>query len=151
MNPAAQDGTHEARRANAMRRSLVSVVFGAILAVVNPEGKVIEEGVEALQEMKLAKAVKTGHALDRQAEGRSTRQAFGDAQQARQADVFRQGDDRYVVRGPKSREHVLAREARRHITTINGRSRADHLGRLRNNTIQPVTEDEYEEFKRVYK
>jgi len=57
MNPAAQDGTHEARRANAMRRSLGSVLLGALLAVVNPEGKVMDEGLAALQEYRIGRSI----------------------------------------------------------------------------------------------
>jgi len=57
MNPSVHDGTHEARRVNAMRRSAVSVFFGALLAVIFPEGKAIDSGVEALQEARIARAV----------------------------------------------------------------------------------------------
>jgi len=60
MNPAAQDGTHEARRANAMRRSLGSVLFGAILAVVSPEGKVLEAAEEALTAARAARLARAG-------------------------------------------------------------------------------------------
>ena len=55
INPSVHDGTHEARRANAMRRSAVDVFFGALLAVVSPEGKLVEEVVDAVQEWKIAR------------------------------------------------------------------------------------------------
>ena len=57
-HPAMQNGTYEARRANAMRRSAVDVFFGALIAVVSPEGKIIDEAVEGFQAWKIARDLK---------------------------------------------------------------------------------------------
>jgi len=66
-----------------------------------------------------------------------------DVQRAGQRDVFVQPDDgRFVVRGPRGREHIIELNGE-HVTSVR-RPDAAHQARLRNGTIRPATDEEYQ-------
>jgi hypothetical protein len=88
------------------------------------------------------------HAVQRGKEGRRTGPAFGDAQKAKRPDVYKQRDGRYVVRGRNGREHIFEPDGT-HKTSID-RTKAAHEGKVRSGERTPVTEQEYEEFKKIF-
>ncbi len=85
------------------------------------------------------------HAKLRSAQGRPVGQVVNDAQRAGPKDVFVQPDGRYVVRGPKGREHIIEPNGE-HVTSLN-RPDSAHVGRLRDGTIRPATEEEFDALK----
>jgi hypothetical protein len=69
-----------------------------------------------------------------------------DIQRAGPRDVFVQpDDDRFVVRGPKAREHIIESDGE-HVTSLR-RPEAAHQARLRDGTIRPATDDEFQKVK----
>lgn len=82
---------------------------------------------------------RTDHARSRQAEGRPIGTAFQDVRGARQVDVFVQSDGRYVVRGPRGREHIFDTDGA-HITTLR-RSQSAHEMKLTRGERQPITRE----------
>jgi|GEM_PF-1524695 len=80
---------------------------------------------------------RTEHALRRQAEGRPVGTAFNDVQRASQADIFVQPDGRYVVRGPRGREHIFTADGI-HITTFS-RSQSTHDSKMARGERLPIT------------
>ena len=69
-----------------------------------------------------------------------------DIQNAGPRDVFVQVDDaRFVVRGPKGREHVLEADGE-HVTSIR-RPDAAHRARLNDAAIRPATAEELQKLK----
>lgn len=89
----------------------------------------------------------TEHAKERSEQGRRTGPAFNDAQRARMADVFVQDDGRWVLRGPKAREHIFLADGL--LLTSLDRSDAAHRGKVEAGERQPATTAQYEEFKKV--
>lgn len=88
------------------------------------------------------------HARQWQAEGRPVSPGFSDAQQAQLIDVFLQTNRRYVVRGPRGREHVFAADGT-HITSIN-RSRRAHQRLVALGKRIPVTLAQFQQFKELF-
>ena len=88
------------------------------------------------------------HAELRRAQGRRVGPAFNDAAQARQADVFIQPDGRYVVRGPRGREHIFEPNGE-HVTTLD-RPRKAHEGKVTRGQRQRVTDEEFSKFKELF-
>jgi hypothetical protein len=91
---------------------------------------------------------RSDHAVQRGKEGRRTGPAFGDAQRARQSDVYKQPDGRYVVRGRNGREHIFEPDGT-HVTSID-RPKAAHEGKVDRGERRPVTEQEFEEFQKIF-
>lgn len=89
------------------------------------------------------------HAQQRRTEGRRVSPGYGDAQQAQQSDVFIQPNQRYVVRGPRGREHVFDADGT-HITSID-RSRQAHHRLIRLGKRAPVTIEQFRQFKELFK
>jgi hypothetical protein len=86
------------------------------------------------------------HARLRSGQGRPIGEVVNDVQRAGRGDVFVQPDDgRYVVRGLSGREHVIEANAE-HVTSVR-RPDAAHQARLRDGTIRPATEEEFEKLK----
>lgn len=86
------------------------------------------------------------HARLRFGQGRPISDVVNDVQRVRQRDVFVQPDDgRYVVRGPKGREHIIEANGE-HVTSVRRPDAADHA-RLQNGTIRLSTEDEFQKLK----
>lgn len=82
------------------------------------------------------------HARLRAGQGRPIGEVVNDIQRARQQDVFVQpDDDRYVVRGPRGREHIIEVNGE-HVTSVR-RPDAAHQARLRDGTIRAATEIEF--------
>jgi hypothetical protein len=92
---------------------------------------------------------RSGHAQQRLEEGRRIRPGFGDAQQARPSQVYLQPDGRYVVRGPRGREHVFAADGA-HITSID-RSQRAHQKLVRSGKRTRVTLEQFHQFKELFK
>ena len=92
---------------------------------------------------------KIGHIRTRKTEGRPVGTAFNDAQKARQGDVFVQPDGRYVVRAPRGREHIFDHHGT-HITTVR-RSRTAHETNIMRSRRRPITHEEFEKFKELFK
>lgn len=89
---------------------------------------------------------RSAHARLRFALGRPIREVVNDVQTAGARDIFVQPDDgRFVIRGPKSREHIIESNGE-HITSVR-RPEAAHQARLRIATIRPATEDEIQTVK----
>lgn len=60
--------------------------------------------------------------------------------------MFVQPDDnRFVVRGPKGREHIIEASGE-HVTSVR-RPDAAHQARLQDGTIREATEDEFQKLK----
>jgi hypothetical protein len=69
-----------------------------------------------------------------------------DIQRATPRDVFVQEDDgRYVVRGPRGREHIIEADGE-HVTSVR-RPDAAHQARLRDGTIRAATGDEFDKLR----
>ena len=86
------------------------------------------------------------HARLRSCEGRPVGEVKSDIQRAGQRDVFVQTDDRrFVVRGPRGREHVIEPNGI-HVTSVR-RPDAAHQARLRGGTIRAATDDEFKTLK----
>jgi hypothetical protein len=88
------------------------------------------------------------HAQQRRTEGRRISPGYSDAQQAQASAVFLQPNGRFVVRGPRGREHVFARDGT-HITSID-RSHRAHLRLVRLGKRAPVTAEQFEQFKEQF-
>lgn len=102
-------------------------------------------GDEAGDESKYGIA-RSGHARLRSGQGRPIAQVINDVQRVGPQDVFVQPDDsRYVVRGPKSREHVIEAGGE-HVTSVR-RSDAAHQARFRAGVIRPATAEEFQRLK----
>jgi len=87
------------------------------------------------------------HARIRGSQGRPVGQVVNDIQRAGPGDVFVQPDDnRFVVRGPNAREHILEPDGE-HVTSIRPRTDSAHRVRLRDGTIRPATEEEFQRLK----
>jgi Domain of unknown function (DUF4157) len=89
------------------------------------------------------------HAELRRREGRRVGPALNDAQNARQADVFVQSDGRYVVRGPRGREHIFEPDGT-HITSLD-RTRNAHQAIIENGGRRYVSPEEFERFKKIFR
>ena len=86
------------------------------------------------------------HARLRFGQGRPVGQVVNDLQMAGQQDVFVQPDDgRFVVRGPKGREHIIELTGE-HVTSVR-RPEAAHQARLRDGSIRAATEEEFQALK----
>ncbi|MBL8741339.1 MAG: RHS repeat protein, partial [Myxococcales bacterium] len=86
---------------------------------------------------------RSDHAEIRNAEGRPVPNATNDLRNARDADIFvQEDDDRFVVRGPRGREHIIEQDGT-HVTSLE-RSNAAHLGRVRSGDRRPATAEEAE-------
>jgi hypothetical protein len=89
---------------------------------------------------------KTDHARLRSGQGRPIADVVNDVQRAGPRDVFVQPDDgRFVVRGPKGREHVIETTGE-HVTSVR-RTDSAHQGRLQAGRIRPATDEEFERLK----
>lgn len=91
------------------------------------------------------KLSRSDHAQKRASQGRRTGPAFNDARNARPSDVFVQPDGRYIVRGPRGREHVFEPDGE-HVTSID-RSQSAHQGKVLRGERLPATSDQYETFQ----
>lgn len=91
---------------------------------------------------------KSGHAQQRSRQGRPTGQVVNDVQRAGPGDVFvQQEDGRFVVRGPRGREHILESDGE-HVTSVR-RPDPAHRARLRDGRIRPATDAELQRLKRL--
>jgi hypothetical protein len=89
---------------------------------------------------------RSDHAQQRSRQGRPTGQVVNDVQRAGPGDVFVQTDDgRFVVRGPRGREHILEPDGE-HVTSIR-RVDSAHQARLRDGKIRPATDVELQKLK----
>ena len=89
----------------------------------------------------------TDHSRLRSRQGRPIGQVVNDVQRAGPGDVFVQVEDgRYVVRGPKGREHIIEADGE-HVTSIRPRTDAAHKARLRDGTIRPASDEEFQRLK----
>jgi ferric-dicitrate binding protein FerR (iron transport regulator) len=86
------------------------------------------------------------HARLRFAQDRPIAEVVNDVQRARRKDVFIQPEfGRFVVRGRNAREHIIESFGE-HVTSVR-RSDAAHKGRLRDGTIRPANDEEFERLK----
>jgi hypothetical protein len=60
---------------------------------------------------------------------------------------FQPDDGRYVVRGPRGREHIIEANGE-HVTSVR-RPDAAHQARLRDGTIRPATDEEFQKLKEM--
>jgi len=103
-------------------------------------------GLEAIKNLrnsdaaKATKIQKSDHARLRSSQGRSTSQAHSDLQKARDSDIFVQNDGRFVIRGPKGREHIIESSGEL-VTTVNGRSNKAHLNKVGKSRFRASAED----------
>lgn len=95
------------------------------------------------------KKTHSAHAQERAAQGRRTGPAFSDAQRARQADVFVQQDGRYVVRGPRGREHIFEKDGT-HVTSID-RTASAHQGKVTKGERVPISAADFERFQEIFR
>ena len=89
---------------------------------------------------------KGGHANLRSSQGRSVGSATNDLQTARNSDIYVQSDGRYVIRGPKGREHIIETNGEV-VTTVNNRSRAAHNNIVKKGDRRPATQEEIDHIK----
>jgi hypothetical protein len=92
---------------------------------------------------------RSAHAEQGRAEGRRIGPAFNDAQRARQSDVFVQPDGRYVVRGPRGREHVFESNGT-HVTSID-RSQSAHTQKVARGERAPASAKQFETFMQLFR
>ena len=86
------------------------------------------------------------HARLRSTQGRPIAEAINDVQKAGPNDVFIQPEDqRFVVRGPKGREHII--DATGELVTSVRRTKATCQVRLKKGIIRPATAEEYHKLK----
>ena len=89
---------------------------------------------------------RSDHARQRAGQGRPVGSALQDAHRAGRNDVFVQADDgRFVVRGPRGREHVFEPDGL--IVTSLNRSDAAHQAKISRGERTSVTEEEFNRFK----
>lgn len=87
------------------------------------------------------------HAKLRSQQGRPIGRVINDVQRAGPQDVFVQPEDnRFVVRGPNAREHVIEPDGE-HVTSIQPRTDSAHKARLRDGTIRPASLEEFQRLK----
>jgi hypothetical protein len=89
------------------------------------------------------------HAEQRRTERRRVGPVFNDAQRARPADVYVQEDGRYVVRGPRGREHIFEPDGT-HVTSID-RSQSAHQAIVARGDRRPISLEEFERFRGILK
>jgi hypothetical protein len=92
--------------------------------------------------------MRSDHSRQREEDGRPVREAFRDAENARQADVFMQLDDRYVVRGNKGREHIF--ENTGELVTSLVRSNKAHQRKLARRERYPVNNEQFKKFQEIF-
>ena len=91
------------------------------------------------------------HARLRFRQGRPIGQVVNDVQRATENDVFVQNEDeRFVVRGPNAREHILEANGE-HVTSIRPRTDSAHQARLRSGTIRLANREEFARLKNMVK
>ena len=91
------------------------------------------------------------HARLRFRQGRPIGQVVNDVQCATENDVFVQDEDeRFVVRGPNAREHILEANGE-HVTSIRPRTDSAHQARLRSGTIRQASQEEFASLKKMVK
>jgi len=96
-----------------------------------------------------ARGMRSNHSRDRGDEGRPVGPAFNDAQKAKSSDVFLQADDRYVVRGANSREHIF--EPTGELVTSLVRSQKAHQNKLRRGERRFLSHEEFAAFQEKFK
>jgi hypothetical protein len=92
--------------------------------------------------------MRSDHSREKGDEGRPVQQAFNDAQQARQGDIFCQSDRRYVVRGKRGREHIF--ESDGELVTSIERPHKAHLNKIRRGERRPITIEEMVIFQELF-
>jgi hypothetical protein len=92
---------------------------------------------------------RSSHAEDRKREGKPIRNAFTDVQTAKPNDIFIQLDGRYIVRGPKGREHIF--EPTGELVTSLHRSSRAHLLKLQAGELYSVTEEQFGKFQEIFR
>jgi hypothetical protein len=86
------------------------------------------------------------HARLRFGQGRPIAEVVNDVQKAGPREVYVQVDDgRFVVRGPKGREHVIDPNGE-HVTSLR-RPDAAHQARARAGAIRPASDEEFQSLK----
>ena len=91
------------------------------------------------------------HARLRFRQGRPIGQVVNDVQRATENDVFVQDEDeRFVIRGPYAREHILEANGE-HVTSIRPRTDSAHQARLRSGTIRLANREEFARLKNMVK
>lgn len=93
--------------------------------------------------------MRSDHSKQRGEEGKPVQIAFNDAQCAKISAVFVQLDGRYVVRGPKAREHVF--EATGELVTSLVRAKKLHQRKISKGNRTPATAQQFEAFKEIIK
>jgi filamentous hemagglutinin len=93
--------------------------------------------------------MRSDHAKQRGDEGRPVQIAFNDAQRAGLSNLFMQSDGRFVVRGPRAREHVFENSGV--LVTSLVRSNKLHQRKILRKERTPATEQQFIEFKEVIK
>ena len=93
--------------------------------------------------------MRSDHSRQRGEEGRPVQIAFNDAQRAKQSNVFVQTDQRYVVRGPNSREHIF--EPTGELVTSLIRSKKLHQRKVLRGERSPITVEQFEQFREIFK
>jgi hypothetical protein len=89
---------------------------------------------------------RSDHAQQRAAQRRPVGSALQDARRAGKNDVFVQPDDgRFVVRGPKGREHIFEPDGQ--IVTSLNRPEAAHRRKMSSGERIPVTEEDFNRLK----
>lgn len=92
------------------------------------------------------RSFQSAHAQLRQQEGRKTGTAYNDAVTASVHSTYLQWDGRWIVRGPKGREHVFEPNGQ-HVTTVDSRTDQAHLRLVRKGDRRLVTGDELLRFQ----
>ena len=92
---------------------------------------------------------RTPHSQERAEQGRRIGPAINDGQRAGPNDVYIQPDGRWIVRGPKGREHVFATDGQ-HLTSVD-RSNAAHQSKIGKGERRRATPEEFELFKELMK
>lgn len=89
--------------------------------------------------------MRSDHSKQRGEEGRPVQVAFNDAQIAKPSDIFVQLDGRYVVRGPRAREHIFEKTGE--LVTSLVRVKKLHQRKVSKGNRIPATAEQFAAFK----
>ncbi|NJD02961.1 MAG: hypothetical protein FIA99_10300, partial [Ruminiclostridium sp.] len=125
-----------------------TVVVGHGATVIGSSYGAFSANYIKLAEANGGKLDKSGHAEIRDKQGRPVSEANRDLQNAKQSDILKQDDGRWIIRGSKGRIHVVDSN-RTHITSFTN-TNANTLKRIEEGVWNRPTIKQLDEFKKLF-